>query len=205
MKLLAILLLALAAPLTAAAAQTAPVPAETRKAAALAGSWALKVDGATIFRFDLRHDGDDWSGTWVRPKSFASSGDSFSRLSSEAAELASGQGKAVGEWVELTFPDQRPGAVPDVFRFRVLGANRVEMIYVETGLAPFTLVRSSATVPLGPFESGRVYRRTSVESLGLPPEPVVEKPAPAASAAADPGTWSLPPRRTGSASPEGGR
>lgn len=209
MKHRAILLLAIAlvAPFATAAAQpaTKAKPPATKPAADLAGSWMLKVQDAVIFRFDLVRDGDGWRGTWVRPRSFASSGDAFSRLSGESTELASGAGKAIGEWAELTFPDERPGAVPDVFRFRLLGDNRVEMIYAETGLAPFTLMRAEPTTPLGPFEANRVYRRQSVEMLGLPPEPIVDKPAEVAAPPADAAAWSLTPRRTDAAPATGGR
>ena len=36
----------------------------------LDGSWALRVEGAVMFRFDVVSDGNDWSGSWVRPASF---------------------------------------------------------------------------------------------------------------------------------------
>ena len=96
---------------------------------------------------------------------------------------------------------------PCPLRFHLLGPDRVEMIYAETGLAPFTLVRVPATAQLGPFEPGKVYRRVSVEMLGLPPEPGTgpEAPKPAPSAAADPKSWTLPARRSDSPPVEGGR
>jgi hypothetical protein len=211
MRRLAILLLALA-PLPALAQSLDDTPPLKPGAAqSLAGSWALKVDGATVFRFDIERDGEGWKGEWHRPASFASTGDSFSRLSNDAAEVDSGGGKAIGEWAELTFPDTRPGAVPDIFRFRLIGADRVEMIYVDTGLAPFTLTRVGSGTALGPFTPGKVYHRVSVESLGLPPD-VEGPPAPgprrgvSISPTADPkDTAPLPPRRTDKPAGEGGR
>ncbi|MEO6153199.1 MAG: hypothetical protein ABIT09_10010 [Croceibacterium sp.] len=201
MKRLALILLAVAVPLPAAA-QSLPTKSEARPAATLAGSWALKVDGATVFRFDVARTGDDWAGTWVRAKSFASTGDSFSRFSDETVEIVANEGKSIGAWAELTFPDNRPRAVPDKFRFHLLGADRVEMIYADTGLAPFTLVRVPSTTQLGPFEAGKVYRRVSVEMLGLPPDPAVPSlvepdpaAAPKAAAKAAPDAWTLPPRQ----------
>ena len=179
--------------------------------AALAGSWALKVEGATVFRFDIARDGQGWKGEWHRPASFASSGDSFSRLSNEAVEVDSGGSKAIGDWAELTFPDNRPGAVPDVFRFRLIGGDRVEMIYVDTGLAPFTLMRVGSGTPLGPFEAGKVYHRVSVETLGLPSENA-GPPAPGSgrgvSISPPPAKVSnapIPARRTDKPPEEGGR
>jgi hypothetical protein len=44
------------------------LPARTSLAVQmLAGSWALRVDGAIVFRFDLVSDGSGWSGSWARP------------------------------------------------------------------------------------------------------------------------------------------
>src|SRR6478736_235093 len=79
------------------AAQTIPAaPAATRApfaAQMLAGSWALRVDGA------------------------------------------------IGDWIELSFADLRSGGIPDVFRFHLIAPDRAELIYADTGLAPFTLER----------------------------------------------------------------
>jgi hypothetical protein len=129
-----------------------PMPAAAQS---LAGSWALRLDGAVIMRFDLARDGDEWKGTWVKPGSFASDGKRFGRISLPAAELESTRGKAIGDWAELAFDD--PEAGPQVFRFHVTGPDKAEMLYVGTGLAPFTLVRVIAGARLGPFEEGKVY------------------------------------------------
>lgn len=125
----------------------------------LEGAWALRIDGAIIFRFDLERNGNGWSGTWSRPASFASDGDRFGKLTGPTETVDSAGTRAMGDWVELTFPDNRPGAVPDIFRFRLMGPERVEMIYAETGLAPYTLERVTADALLGPWEEGKVYER----------------------------------------------
>ena len=172
-----------------------PLPAAAQDAAAaqLEGSWALQIDGAAMFRFDLARKGERWSGSWWRPKSFGSDGNTFSRVVGPAVEVPAGEGAADGQWVQVTFPDNRPGAVPDVFRFRPIGPDRVEMVYVDTRLAPFTLVRVAAGSALGPWEEGHVYRRRSVEMLGLPgdaqplaPQTPVGDPAAGADVAAPP-------------------
>ena len=146
----------------------APAVAQSTSSASVAGSWALKLDGAIIFRFDIKPDGDGWRGDWWRPRSFASNGDSFSRLGGPPVEVVSGGSKTIGDAAEITFPDNRPGAVPDVFRFHLINPDRVEMVYEDTGLAPFILVRVSPSASLGPWEPGHVYRRVSVATLGLP-------------------------------------
>lgn len=135
-------------------------------AQSLEGSWALRLDGAIIFRFDLMRQGDGWSGDWARPDSFASDGERFTSLSGPTEIVNAGEGRAIGAWAELTFPDDRPGAVPDVFRFNLTGRDRVEMIYVGTGLAPYILERVAADTPLGPWEAGKVYRRS--EGAAMP-------------------------------------
>lgn len=123
----------------------------------LAGSWALRLDGAVIMRFDLAPDGAGWNGAWVKPTSFASDGKRFGKISLPPVERKSDKGAAIGEWAEITFNDPRPGAEPDVFRFHLIGPDRAEMIYVGTGLSPYVLERVPAGTRLGPFEEGKVY------------------------------------------------
>jgi hypothetical protein len=150
-----------------------PVPAAAQPLAGdLAGSWALRFDGSVIFRFDIERAGDGWRGTWSRPGNFASDGDRFANVAGGTVTIASREGRDFAGWAELTFPDDRPGAVPDIFRFRLLPTGKAEMIYVETGLAPYVLDRAAADVPLGPFEPGKVYHRP-----GTAPAPLV-RPAP---------------------------
>lgn len=162
-----------------------PAMAQGSDTPSLAGSWALEVGGTPMFRFDLDRTGDGWGASWWRPKSFASDGNTFSRVSGPAVEV-NGEGKSAGEWAEVTFPDNRPGAVPDVFRFRLIGTDRAEMVYVDTKLAPFTLVRVAAGAPIGPWNANQVYRRVSVESLGLPPDAGSLSPLAGADALASP-------------------
>jgi hypothetical protein len=152
-----------------------PAPAAAQS---LAGSWALRLDGAVIMRFDLER-ADAWKGTWVKPDSFASDGKRFGRISLPAVSIKSRRGKAIGDWAELTFDD--PEAGNQVFRFRLTGQDQAQMLYVGTGLAPFTLVRVAAGAPLGPFEKGKVYGGDAA-AAGNPSEsddsaPAQEEPA----------------------------
>jgi len=155
-RLLFILLLLLPLP---AAAQASP-------AQSLAGSWALRLEGSIIFRFDLVRDGDSWRGSWWRPRSFNTDGNRFGNIAEQAVKIDADKGKAIGEWAELSFPDNRPGAVPDIFRFHLIGPDKAEMIYAETGLAPYTLERVGPDTILGPWQQGKVYSRAGAQ---LPP------------------------------------
>jgi hypothetical protein len=174
------------------------VPASAEMPApALAGSWALKYEGTTIFRFNITREGDAWIGAWWRPKTFGvgPGGDSFYQVSGPAVQVRASSGKALGEWLELTFPDNRPNAVPDVFRFRLLEPDRAEMIYADTGLPAFVIARVDTDATPGPWDPKHNYRRLTVASLGLPddPQPVMNaKPATPAAEEAKPG-WTLPP------------
>ncbi|HEU4649883.1 MAG TPA: hypothetical protein VFS49_00570 [Croceibacterium sp.] len=152
----------------APAATPAPGPARASLAAQmLAGSWALRIDGTVLFRFDLETDGAGWRGRWVKPTSFVTDGALFGSLAGPPVEQRSMGGRALGEWAELTFGDTRPGAVPDVFRFRLVSPDRAEMIYADTGFAPFTLERIDAATAAGPWPAGKVYRRAGVQPGAL--------------------------------------
>lgn len=173
------------APATAPAPRATPpataAPAPTRMAFGLqmlAGSWVLRVEDAVVFRFDLARSGDGWSGTWIKPKSFATDGAAFAELSGPPAEQKAQSGRTIGDWVELTFGDTRPGAIPDVFRFRLLGPDRAEMLYTDTGQAPYTLERAEAGTAPGPWAAGRVYRRAGVEPGTLVSYNVAARTAP---------------------------
>lgn len=123
----------------------------------LAGSWALRLDGAIVMRFDLEPAGTSWKGGWVKPTSFATDGKRFARISLPPIERKSDRGASLGDWAEITFDDPRPGVEPDVFRFHLVAPDRAEMLYVGTGLPPYVLERVPAGSQLGPFQEGRVY------------------------------------------------
>lgn len=156
-----------------------PMPAVA--ADSLAGSWALRLDGAVIMRFDLEPDGGGWKGSWVKPTSFASDGKRFGRIVLPPVERTSNRGANVGDWAEITFNDPRPGAEPDVFRFHLIGPDKAEMLYVGTGLAPFVLERVAVGAQLGPFQEGKVYGgtptpRAPASRLPAPTGPPVQGP-----------------------------
>jgi hypothetical protein len=180
-----------AAPRPAATTAPSPAPSAARPSLALqmlAGSWALKVEETVMFRFDLVPTATGWSGTWVKPKSFASDGAIFAELSGPPAEQRSQSGRAIGDWAELAFGDARPGAIPDVFRFRLTGPDRAEMLYADTGQAPFVLERVDPGTPAGPWADGRVYRRTGVQPGSMVSYNVARRPTPLAEPAAPPAT-----------------
>lgn len=159
----------------------------------LEGSWALRLDGAVIMRFDLEREGESWDGAWTKPTSFRSDGGlRFGSIVMPAVERRADSGRAIGEWAEITFNDPRPGQEPDQFRFRLVGPDRAEMLYVGTGIPPFILERVDPGVQLGPFVEGRVYGNgpptagpPALPPLAVPPAPVApvrSLPAPAPTA-----------------------
>ena len=193
--LLALLMLPSApAAAQAPAAQQAPAEAQpTLAAAMLVGSWALRVEGIVLFRFDLARSGAAWRGTWAKPNSFATDGAIFAELSGPPVEQRTQGGRTVGEWVELTFGDSRPGAIPDVFRFRLLAPERAEMIYTDTGQAPFVLERVAPGTAPGPWTAGQVYRRAGVQPGTLVSYNVGPRAAPSSSPPRGPAEANRPP------------
>lgn len=143
-----------------AAERVAVLPASPVAAPTLAGLWDLRIDGTTIFRFEIIPvDGGGWRGRWSRPESFNSNGNAFANLRGGVKSTDSMTGNAIFELVELSFDDPRPGAVPDIFRFRQTGPDTAEMLYVGTQLAPYRLARATAGDPLGTWDEGLIYRR----------------------------------------------
>ena len=161
-RLLALLLLVLALPLPAAAQ---PTLASTF----LEGSWGLRYDGTTVMRFDLELTEDGWTGGWVKPGSFNSDGQRFGNIKMPPVERRADTGRAIGDWAEITFNDPRAGEEPDQFRIRLIAADRAEMIYVGTGLPPFTLERVGTGASLGPFEEGKIYGPSAPRTAAVPP------------------------------------
>ena len=178
-----------------------PVPAVAQdEANSLAGSWALELGGAAIFRFDLEEvagKNGEWRGTWSRPSRFASDGDNFAQLQLPARQVRSMAGLEFDGMVEISFPDPRPEAIPDIFRFRVIDSDAVEMTYVGTGLAPYLLQRVAADTPLGPFREGATYSRPvpkHAEPESEPePEPEPEPTPKPGEAPPDADDFRLPP------------
>ena len=166
-----------------------PLPAAAQDQT-LEGSWALEVEGTTIFRFDIAPAAKEgeWRAVWSRPSSFASDGNRFAKLTAPPVQVKSMAGIEDGEQVELSFNDPRPGAIPDIFRFRLTGPDAAEMIYVGTNLPPYTLERVAPGTRLGPWDPAKVYARA------VPSEPEEAPEAPAVpSDSAD--SYSLPPGR----------
>lgn len=123
------------------------------------GSWAFRIDDATIFSFEIEREEDgDWRGSWTRPASFRSNGMVFAQLTG-SQELEAMAALEFAGTIELSFEDARPGAVPDIFRFRPVSENQAELIYVGTDLDPYPLVRVLPGSGIGPFEENRIYDR----------------------------------------------
>jgi hypothetical protein len=159
-----------------------PAAAQPAAGQTLAGSWALQMDGTTIFRFDLSKDADGhWQGTWSKPGSFASDGNHFQKLSGPLKHEPSMTAIDLpNDGAELSFDDPRPGAVPDIFDFEMIDANAVKMTYVGTGLAPYTLVRVAPDAPLGPWDPAKTYSREveTKKSEDSPDKLIIAPPIP---------------------------
>ena len=157
------------------------LPTQAAAQQSLEGSWALRLEGANIMRWDLDRQGDAWEGTWVKPDSFASDGQRFASIEMPAVERESDSGRSMGDWAELAFKSEDGEGEGDVFRFRLLSANRAEMIYAGTGLPPFTLQRVAVGALLGPFEKDRVYggEQHPAQAASPKPLPPLDKPVPA--------------------------
>jgi hypothetical protein len=174
-----------------------PAVAET-----LEGSWALNIGGTAIFRFDLSKDGDGkWRGTWTKPSSFASDGNNFSHLTGPPKRVPSMTALDTPDGIELSFNDPRPGAVPDIFDFKPIDPDAIEMIYVGTDLAPYTLERIESDASLGPWDAEATYSRKGgatkpgsgeADAPTKEPEPAPDK-APDEPPTIDPGAFRLKP------------
>jgi hypothetical protein len=125
----------------------------------LQGSWAFRIEEATIFTFDIAQDADgNWHGSWTRPASFRSNGVVFAQMTGSEQLEAMAALEADGT-IELAFDDPRPGAVPDIFRFRQSGENQALLTYVGTDLPPYPLIRVAPDGGIGPFDADRIYDR----------------------------------------------
>lgn len=175
-------LLAVPAPALAQAA-AAPAPASAAAPVAeatLQGRWDMRIEGVSVFRFEIRQNAaGEWSGSWSRPNRFNTDGNNFANLGGGVKTTQSMTAVPAGGGVELAFDDPRPGAVPDIFRFRMISATTAEMTYVGTDLAPYTMVRATAADTFGNWPEGGVSRRggTGQRATTQPVSPV----APAAS------------------------
>lgn len=147
------------------------------QAQTLVGSWDLRIDGVTVFRFDIAEGQDgEWLGQWHRPERFNSDGNAFYNMRGGIKTSPSMTGIVFLGMVELAFDDPRPGAIPDIFRFRQTGPDSAEMTYVGTGLAPYAIVRAAADARIGNWDATHRYSRVVPGSVAAPP---VVSPLPA--------------------------
>jgi hypothetical protein len=135
------------------------------------GAWDLQADGTTVFRFEIGQAANgEWQGRWLRPETFNSDGNAFYNIRGGTMATSSMTALTVGDTVELGFDDPRPGAIPDIFSFRLTGPDSAEMVYVGTDLAPYALVRADAGDAMGPWDAARIYRRAvPLSDEGDPP------------------------------------
>lgn len=126
-----------------------------------AGTWDLRVDQTTIFRFEVRETPEGTAVTWERPEHFQLDGDTFFAVSGPALRRSAKSVTSVGEDMVMSFDDPAPNSRPDVFRFHFVDANHARVVY--EGMEPFELVRSNPKASrLGLWNSNRNYTRSIV-------------------------------------------
>jgi len=170
-----------------------PAAAQTVEGRTLEGSWAFEIGGAVIFRFDIapvEGKAGEWRGTWSKPASFASDGNNFQKLTGPPVQVKSMAGLAFEDTVELSFNDPRPGAIPDIFNFRLVDPDAAEMTYVGTGLAPYLLERVTPDTTLGPWNAAATYSRDVPDEA---PPAIPEEEVPPIAPPVDPDGFRLPP------------
>ena len=145
-----------------------PLPAAAQD---VAGNWTFGIGPVGILQFRVeREDDDRWHGIWLRPKSFASNGVVFLDIQGPPIDVPASQVREINGWLELTFEDPRPGAVPDIFLLRALPDGTAEAVYADTGFPPFKLVRDNTMRGIGPWDSELAYLRAGfdAEAAGTP-------------------------------------
>lgn len=143
----------------------------------LAGSWAVKAGGITIFRFDLSHDRGSWDARWSRPEKFNFDGEGFKSVSGPVIILQASRVKVSGIDVEMTFPDASSpedggDSMPDIFKIHRTSAGQTELEYVGAGFPPFSLIADSSPQLTASWAPDRVYtieivRQTNPEMTAI--------------------------------------
>ena len=128
------------------------------------GTWALRIDDAIIYVFELERDGDlGWEGSWTSPAEMRNNGLIFSDMSGERqSRLLSATETA--SFVEFMFESNRMGGVPQVFRIAPGEDGRAELTHIGSGHMPYPLIRVAPGTAIGPFGAERLYDRDNAVS-----------------------------------------
>ncbi len=142
-----------------ACALAVSVPAS---AADLSGTWALKSAGTTLYRFEIAKTAQGWSGTWERPQTMQTNGETFDHLTGPVVRRVASKIVAENDGLALTFDDPRPGSIDDVFHIQVIDATHAEVSFptlAAFGMPadPEILVRDSSSAPLGGWDVDASY------------------------------------------------
>lgn len=118
--------------------------------------YALRIGDAILWEFVLQKNKTGWATQWLRPTLFDFDGASFEHI--EGTPLArEGSVVSLGEdQLQLSFPDPKPGAVPDIFYLKNVGTSAVTLEYIGTGFEPFNMVRLPRPAPLH-WGAGKAY------------------------------------------------
>lgn len=124
------------------------------------GDWILKAGDTSLFRFGVHASSQGLKATWDRPQDFDFDKENFTNVTGPVIRRTAIKVQPVGDDLELTFDDPRPGATPDIFRLHCLADGQVSAMYQGVAFEPFLLGRA---VPgkdtLGPWTAGGIYRQ----------------------------------------------
>ncbi len=124
------------------------------------GEWILKTGETSLFRFGIHTSPTGVKAAWDRPQDFDFDKESFTNVAGPVIRRMAIKVQPVGDDLELTFDDPRPGATPDIFRLHCLADGRVSAMYQGVAFEPFLLDRA---VPgkdaLGPWMPKRAYQQ----------------------------------------------
>ncbi|MGB3794838.1 MAG: hypothetical protein WA957_00865 [Alteraurantiacibacter sp.] len=127
--------------------------------ATLEGNWALRIDDATIFVFDLdQQDDGAWAGSWTRPYTIASNGVVFREMDGEQTVLPL-ETVQRRDAVQMTFKGTQEAGLRDILQFRLTGENQAQLTYRGIAGNPYPLIRVPSGTVLGPFDPLRIYDR----------------------------------------------
>lgn len=124
------------------------------------GDWIFKAGDTSLFRFGVHASPQGLKATWDRPQDFDFDKENFTNVTGPVIRRTAIKVQPVGDDLELTFDDPRPGATPDIFRLHCLADGQVSAMYQGVAFEPFLLGRA---VPgkdaLGPWTAGGIYRQ----------------------------------------------
>lgn len=124
------------------------------------GTWTTSAGGTAIFEIAVANTAKGLAATWSRPAHFSLDGDEFSGVAGPVVHQVAGSARLVGNDLEISFDDPRPGATADIFRLRCVRSGHLEVTYDGAPYQQFDFVRAaSSKLVLGPWDATQTYVR----------------------------------------------